>query len=77
MSRVPAEAGRVLVFGASGYIGTHLVPRLLAAGFHVRASARNPSVLEGRGWDGVEIAKADALVPQSLDETLADVEVAY
>ena len=77
MSTVPAKAGRVLVFGASGYIGTHLVPRLLASGFHVRASARDPSVLEGRGWDGVEIAKADALMPQTLDETLADVEVAY
>ena len=77
MSTVPAKAGRVLVFGASGYIGTHLVPRLLASGFHVRASARDPSVLEGRGWDGVEIAKADALMPQTLDETLADVELAY
>ena len=34
-----------LVFGASGYIGTHLVPRLLAAGKRVRASARNVEVL--------------------------------
>ena len=50
-----------LVFGASGYIGGHLVPRLLAEGRSVRAVARNPAVLEGRGWDGVELAEADAL----------------
>ena len=29
-----------LVFGASGYIGTNLVPRLLESGKRVRASAR-------------------------------------
>jgi NAD(P)-dependent dehydrogenase (short-subunit alcohol dehydrogenase family) len=40
---------RMLVFGASGYIGTHLVPRLLAAGIPVRAAARSPAVLEARG----------------------------
>src|SRR5512140_465436 len=45
---------RYLVFGASGYIGTNLVPKLLAAGQRVRASARHPEVLEGRGWPGAE-----------------------
>ena len=66
-----------LVFGASGYIGTHLVPKLLAAGKRVRASARNPEVLEGRGWHGVECVAADALDPASLDRVLTGVEVAY
>jgi len=66
-----------LVFGASGYIGTHLVPKLLAAGKRVRASARNPEVLEGRGWHGVECVGADALDPPSLDRALAGVEVTY
>ena len=44
-----------LVFGASGYIGTNLVEFLLADGRPVRATARNIEVLEGRGWQGVEL----------------------
>lgn len=68
---------RVLVFGASGYIGTHLVPRLVAAGHEVRASARRSEVLRARGWAGVEVVAADAQDEASLDAALAGVEVAY
>jgi uncharacterized protein YbjT (DUF2867 family) len=66
-----------LVFGASGYIGTNLVPRLLAAGKRVRASARNPEILEARHWAGVECIAADALRPETLQASLAGVDVAY
>ncbi len=48
-------ARSVLVLGASGYIGTHLVPRLVARGYRVRAASRRRDALEARGWDGVEI----------------------
>jgi len=66
-----------LVFGASGYIGSNLVPALVAAGHRVRASARNVEVLEARGWSGVELVGADALDPISLARALEGVEVAY
>jgi len=66
-----------LVFGASGYIGTHLVPRLQTAGFHVRAAARSPEVLEAREWTGVECVAADALKPETLEPALRDVDTAY
>jgi uncharacterized protein YbjT (DUF2867 family) len=66
-----------LVFGASGYIGSNLVPALRAAGHQVRASARNAEVLEGRGWQGVELVAADALDPASLGRALAGIDVAY
>ena len=73
-----AESGSLrLVFGASGYIGTHLVPRLLAAGQYVRASARNVEVLEARGWHGVACVAADALRPETLAAALQGVDVAY
>jgi uncharacterized protein YbjT (DUF2867 family) len=66
-----------LVFGASGYIGGHLVPYLVAQGHDVRATARNVEVLESRDWQGVALAHADALRPESLDDVLRDVDIAY
>ena len=68
---------QVLVVGASGYIGTHLVPLLVARGHAVRAAARNPAALETRAWPGVECVGADVLRPETLDAALAGVEVAY
>ena len=67
----------VLVLGASGYVGSHLVPRLVEAGHTVRASSRNAEVLEARGWEGVECVSADALNRESLEAAMAGVEVAY
>lgn len=69
--------GLCLVFGASGYIGSHLVPRLLDEGIPVRASSRNRAVLEARDWPGIELVEADALQPASLDAALSGVETAY
>ena len=75
----PSE--RVLVFGASGYIGRHLTPRLLALGRPVRAAARRLAALEAEGWaegsGGVELIAADALDPASLGPALSGVDVAY
>jgi uncharacterized protein YbjT (DUF2867 family) len=68
---------RALVLGASGYIGSHLVPRLAACGWAVRAAARRVDVLEARGWRGVETVAADALDAASLERVLAGVDVVY
>ena len=68
---------RILVLGASGYIGTHLAPRLAQRGHRVRAAARRLDALQARGWRNVELAQANALAPSSLDHALDGVEIAY
>lgn len=75
-SRAPAPPVTV-VFGATGYVGSNLVPRLLAEGRLVRAVGRQRRVLEARGWSGVEIVEADALDPATLDAALAGASTAY
>ena len=78
MTAVSTEnPSRVLVFGASGYVGRHLVPGLLGEGRHVRVSARDPRVLQARDWPDVEIVSADALLPETLAPALHGVDVAY
>ncbi|MGE5336599.1 MAG: SDR family oxidoreductase [Gemmatimonadota bacterium] len=72
----PAQLS-VSVFGASGYIGTNLVPRLRAEGWQVRACARNRKVIETRAWPGVQLVEADALKPETLAAALKGVDVAY
>lgn len=73
----PRSITRALVFGASGYVGSHLTPRLLNEGVTVRASARNLEVLKSRHWQNVELVEADALKPETLLPALEGVDVAF
>ena len=69
---------RVLVTGATGYIGSRLVPLLLEAGHLVRCLSRDPGRLDGVPWrDGVEAAQGDVLDPSSLAAALEGCDAAY
>ncbi len=69
---------RILITGATGYVGGRLVPRLLAAGHVVRCMVRDPSRLQGRSWiNQVETVAGDVLDDRTLTPALAGVDVAY
>ena len=68
---------RALVTGATGFIGSHLVDRLLERGDMVRALVRprsDASYLEERG---IELVRGDVTDPASLPPAFDGVEVAY
>lgn len=54
----PVRVVKVLVTGASGYVGGRLVPALLAEGHEIRCLARTPAKLDKAPWrDGVEVVQ--------------------
>ncbi|MCW2821997.1 MAG: NAD-dependent epimerase/dehydratase family protein [Marmoricola sp.] len=64
---------RVLVTGATGFIGRRLVPALLDAGHEVRAMTRRPESYDGPG----EPVAGDVDDTESLRAALEGVDVAY
>ncbi len=69
--------GKVLVTGASGYIGGRLVPELLARGYQVRVMVRAASPEYEERWPDVEIVVADALKVEDLKTALDGINTAY
>ncbi len=68
----------ILVTGATGYIASRLIPRLLDAGYRVRCLAREPQRLRGRSWfRHVEVVRGDVTTPATLPRALQGVQTAY
>jgi uncharacterized protein YbjT (DUF2867 family) len=71
---------RILILGASGYIGSQLVPALLEKGYIVRAAGKFLSKFNKYPWVNhphVEIVEADVLDQQSLENACRDCAVVY
>ena len=66
---------RVLVTGATGFVGGHLVPALLAADHDVSVLVRDRGGYDGP--DDVTVFEGDLLDPGSFDDALDGVEAAY
>ncbi|HLA15537.1 MAG TPA: NAD(P)H-binding protein, partial [Candidatus Limnocylindrales bacterium] len=67
---------RIVVLGASGYVGGRLVTRLLDAGHSVTLMAREPAPLVDR-FPAANVMRGDALDPKSLGPALHDAEAIY
>jgi nucleoside-diphosphate-sugar epimerase len=68
---------RVLVTGATGFTGGHLVQRLKALGYEVRAMVRSADRARALQQSGVSTVIADVARPETLPAAVAGVEVVY
>ena len=75
-----ASLKRVLVTGATGYVGGRLIPYLLESGYHIRAMGRSMKKLASRSWAGhhdVELVEADVFDLSSLKKACQECFAAY
>ncbi|NOY70561.1 MAG: SDR family oxidoreductase [Deltaproteobacteria bacterium] len=71
------EIGKILITGASGYVGGRLVHELIARGYQVRVMARTKTTAREERWPDAEIVVADALEFSDLKKALKGVHTAY
>jgi len=65
---------KILVTGGTGFLGAHLVERLLAAGHSVRVITRSPASSKQQG---IELLQGDLQDLQSLNRAVCSVEALY
>ncbi len=68
------EKNKILVTGATGFIGRRLVPALLARGYAVRCLSRRPDAVFA---EGAEAAQGDLRDPETLAKALKGIDTAY
>lgn len=69
---------RILVTGATGYIGGRLVPRLIDEGHDVRVVVRRPERLRDVPWaGGVEVVDGDLTDAAAVDRAMRGIDVVY
>ena len=66
---------KVLVLGATGYIGGRLIPLLLSSGHQIRCLVRSPRKLSGNAWNNVEILAGDVLRPDTFGQAFESIDI--
>ena len=69
---------KILVTGATGYVGGRLISELLNNNYSIRVLVRNPERLKNKHWyNKVEIHKGNVLDKNSLNGLFKDIHTAY
>ena len=68
---------KILVIGASGFVGGYLTRQLVAEGFSVRCLVRNPEKVKDLAAVGCEIVKGDLSDALSVQSALDSVDAVY
>ncbi|RTG50641.1 NAD(P)H-binding protein, partial [Serratia marcescens] len=68
---------RVLVLGASGYIGQNLIPHLIEQGHQITAAARRIEWLQEQNWPQVNCLYVDLYRPDTLSAALWEIDTLY
>lgn len=73
-----SDPRRGLVTGATGYVGSLVVERLLDEGWQVRVLVRSPKKLDEHPWHNrVEVVEGDASNADDVARALEDIDVAW
>ena len=73
----PIPGLKILVTGATGYIGGELVPELLSRGYQVRILVRDASKVQASSWPDVEFFTGDARMYNDLLQAMEGIDCAY
>ncbi len=68
---------RILITGATGYIGGRLLKALEASGHQLRCLARKPEYLKSKVAPATEVIAGEVANTESLEKALAGIDVAY
>jgi uncharacterized protein YbjT (DUF2867 family) len=71
------EQPRILLTGATGYVGGRLLKALEGGRYHLRCLARRPEFLRARVGPGTEVASGDVLETDSLVAAMSGIQTAY
>jgi 2-alkyl-3-oxoalkanoate reductase len=71
----PATSPRVLLTGATGFVGSHVADAFASAGFRVRAIARSPERAAGLRDRGAEVVLGSLEDGPALDRACRDMDV--
>lgn len=77
MKNADEKCVKILLTGATGYVGGRLLPLIESSGNDIRCMSRNPESLKKSVAATTEVVYGDAFKPDSLDAALKDVHTAY
>lgn len=77
MDQLETFQGKVLVTGATGYIGGRLLKELERKKIPLRCMVRNPKYIRAKVAPATEVVEGDVFAPWSLDKALEGIHTVY